>query len=56
MGQTLLIKDDIPSITHLGSRVDAIQKLEPPKTPEECKMFCGLINYLSMYLKNPQKR
>ena len=56
MGQTLLIKDNIPCITPLRSRVDAIQRLEPPKTPKECKKFCGLINYLSMYLKDLQKR
>ena len=37
-------------------RVDAIQRLGPPKTPKECKKFCGLINYLSMYLKDFQKR
>ena len=36
--------------------MDAIQRLEPPKTPKECKTFCGLINYLSMYLKDLQKR
>ena len=36
--------------------MDALQRLEPPKTPKECKKFCGLINYLSMYLKDLQKR
>ena len=55
MGQTLLIKENTPCITPLRSRVDAIQRLEPPNTPKECK-FCGLINYLSMYLKDLQKR
>ena len=56
MGHTLLIKDNTPCITPLRSRVDAIQRLEPSKTPKECKMFCGLINYLSIYLKNLQQR
>ena len=57
MGQTLLIKENTPCITPLISRVDAIQRLEPPKTPtKECKKFYGLINYLSMYLKDLQKR
>ena len=36
--------------------IDAIQRSEPPKTPKECKKFCGLINYFSLYLKNLQKR
>ena len=56
MGQILLIKDKTPCLIPLRSRVDAIQRLEPTKTPKECKKFCGLINYLSMYLKNLQKR
>ena len=56
MGQTLLIKDNTPCITPLRSSVDAIQRLKPPKASKECKKFCGLINYLSMYLKDLQKR
>ena len=56
MGQTLLIKENTPCITLLRSRVDAIQRLEPPKTPIECKKVCGIMNYLSMYLKDLQKR
>ena len=55
MSQTLLIEYSTPCITPLRSRVDAIQRLEPPKTPKECKKFCGLVNYLSMYLKNCHK-
>ena len=46
VGQTLLIKDNAPCITTLRSRVDVIQRLDPPKTPKECKKFFGLINYL----------
>ena len=38
------------------SRVDAIQRLKPPNTSKECRKFCGLINYLSMYLKNLLER
>ena len=45
-----------PALHLLRSRVDAIQRLEPPKTAKECKKFCGLINYWSMYLKDLQKR
>ena len=56
MGQALLIKDNTPCITSLRSRVDAIQGLEPSKTSKERKKFHGLINYLSIYLKNLQKR
>ena len=38
MGHTLMIKGKTSYITPLRSRV------EPPKTPKECKMFCGHIN------------
>ena len=56
MGQTLLIKDNTTCITPLRSRVDAIQRLQLPKTLKECKKFCGLINYFSTLLNNLQKR
>ena len=56
MGQTLLRKENTPCLRPLRSRVDAIQRLEPHRTPKECKKFCGLIKYLSLYQKNPQKR
>ena len=55
MGQTLLIQDKIPCSTPLRSRVDAIQRLEPPKSHKECKKLSELINYSFMYLKNIQK-
>ena len=54
MDHTLLIKDKIPCITPLRSTVDTIQMLGPPKTTKDCKKFCGLINNLSIYLKNLQ--
>ena len=56
MGQTLLVKENTSCITTLRSREDAIQKLEPLRTPKECKKLFGLINYLSLYLKDLQKR
>ena len=39
MGQILLIKDKTPGITLLGPRVNAVQRLEPPKTPKECGLM-----------------
>ena len=56
MDWTLLIKKNTPCITPLRSRVDAIQRIVLPKTPKECMKFCGLINYLWMYLKDLQNR
>ena len=56
MGHTLLIEDDIPKITPLKSRVEAILKLDPPKTAKNCKQFCGMVNYLSIFLKDLQTK
>ena len=40
----------------MKSRVDAIVKLDPPKSPKNCKQFCGMVNYLSMSLKDLQTK
>ena len=54
MGHTLLIEDGMPKITPLKTRIDAIMKLDPPKTPKNCKQFCGMVNFLSVFLKDLQ--
>ena len=38
----------------LKTRIDAIMKLDPPKTPKNCKQFCGMVNFLSVFLKDLQ--
>ena len=40
---------------HMKSRIEAIQKLLPPTTVKECKSFCGVVNYLSLFCKDLQK-
>ena len=37
------------------SRVEAILKLNAPKTPKGCKQFCGMVNYLSIFLPKLQE-
>ena len=54
MGHTLLIENGIPEITPLKVRTEAILKLDPPKTPKNCKQFCGMVNFLSIFLKDLQ--
>ena len=54
MGHTLLIEDGLPKITPLKTRIDAIMKLEAPKTQKNCKQFCGMVNFLSVFLKDLQ--
>ena len=54
MGYTLLIEDGLPKITPLKTRIDAIMKLDPPKAPKNCKQFCGMGNFLTVFLKDLQ--
>ena len=56
MGHQVSIIDGIPHITPVKSRVDAIVKLDPPKSPRNCKQFCGMVNYLSLCLKDLQTK
>ena len=56
MGHQVSIIEKIPHITPVKSRVEAIVKLDPPKGPKNCKQFCGMVNYLSMFLKDLQTK
>ena len=56
MGHQVSIIENIPHITPVKSRADAIVKLDPPKSPKNCKQFCGMVNYLSMFLKDLQTK
>ena len=56
MGHQVSIIDGIPHITPVKSWVDAIVKLDPPKSPKNYKQFCGMVNYLSMFLKDLQTK
>ena len=54
MGHQVSIIENIPNITPIKSRVGAIVKLDPPKSPKNCKQFFGMVNYLSKFLKDLQ--
>ena len=56
MGHTMLIEGGMPKLKPLKSRVDAILKLDPPKTVKDCRSFCGMVNYLSVFLENLQTK
>ena len=56
MGHQVTIIEGIPHITPVKSRVEAILKLDSPKSPKNCKQFCGMVNYLSMFLKDLQTK
>ena len=55
MGNVFHINGLTISITPLQSRVEAIQKLQPPTNVKGCKSFCGVVNYLSIFCRNLQK-
>ena len=54
MGHTMVIEDGLPTLKPLKTRVEAILKLKPPQTIKDCRSFCGMVNYLSIYLKDLQ--
>ena len=56
MGITIFVVDGMPKIRPLKSRIDAIQKVKPPKTIKECRSFCGMVNYMSMFLPSLQEK
>ena len=53
-GNTAFIKDRRVCIKPLRSRLEAIQKLQPPTTAKGCRRFAGMVNFLSMseYVQN----
>ena len=55
MGNVFHINGSTISITLLQSRVEAIQRLQPPTNVKGCKSFCGVVNYLSIFCRHLQK-
>ena len=55
MGHTLMVKDKTHCIILLKSRIEANSKLNAPISAEHCKQLCGMVNFLSFFLKDLQK-
>ena len=55
MGNEFSISKRTMTIAPLRSRTEAINKIPTPKTPKQCKRFCGVINYLSLFCPDLQK-
>ena len=55
MGNVFHIDGSTIPITPLQSSIEAIQKLQPPTNVKECKSFCGVVNYLSIFCRHLQK-
>ena len=55
MGNEIFIGNKKVCVKPLRSRLEAIQKLQPPKTPKGCRSFAGVVNFLSMFCPELQK-
>ena len=55
MGNVFKVEKDKFVITPIRTRVDAILNTPTPTTAKECKSFCGVVNYLSLFCPNLQK-
>ena len=55
MGNEIFIKNKKVCINPLRNRLEAIQRLQPPRTPKGCRSFAGVVNFLSMFCPELQK-
>ena len=54
MGNEFVINKRTMTMTPLRSRTEAISKIPIPKTAKQCKSFCGVVNYLSLFCPDLQ--
>ena len=55
MGNTIFIRDRRVCVKSLRSRIEAIQKLEPPMMIKGCRSFVGMVNFVSIFCPELQK-
>ena len=55
MGNEIFIENKKVCVKPLRNRLEATQKLQPPKTPKGCRNFAGVVNFLSMICPELQK-
>ena len=55
MGNEIFIENKKVYVKLLRSRLEAIQKLQLPKTPKGCRSFAGVVKFLSMFYPEVQK-
>ena len=55
MGNTISIQGKRVCVKPLCSRLEVIQKLEPPVTVKGCRSFAGMVNFLSIFCQDIQK-
>ena len=52
MGLKFQVEDDKVCYTPLKDKCEAIQNLDSPKTLKQTRAFCGMVNFLSLFLPN----
>ena len=55
MGKEIFMQNKRVFVQPLRSRLEAIQKLQPPSTVKGCRSFVGMLNVLSMFCPELQK-
>ena len=55
MGNEIFIQNKRVYIQLWRSRLEAVQKLQPPTTVKGCRSFVGMVNFLSMFCPELQK-
>ena len=55
MGNEIFIESKKVCVKPLGNRLEAILKLQLPKTSKRCRSFAGVVNFLSMFCPELQK-
>ena len=55
MQNEILIQNRKVCVQPLRNRLEAIQKLQPPKTAKGCRSFAGMVNFLCMFCPELQK-
>ena len=55
MGNVFRCTRDGIKVSPIKTRVDAILSTPPPRTVKQCKSFCGVVNYLSLFCPNLQR-
>ena len=55
VGNSIFIKDRTVCVILLRSRLEAIQKFQPPTTAKGCRSFAGMVNFLSIFCLDLKK-
>ena len=55
MGNEIFIENKKVCMKPLRNKLEAIQKLQPPKTPKGCRSLAGVVNFFSMFCPELQK-